>query len=236
MEYKVYNGMVSVKISKRDYEEAMFEKTLDPNMDETEKYFARMDYLHRRDEDVERALYDSPDARERREAFVASLYDAITTDQESYDKKGMEILEALHSNNAQALLVALCGWNAGSIAKRARIIPDDGYEYYDHDPSAKILVHWSDGRTATSKCRVDAKTNKLYGYNRKVFTANQEGATITGVEAEVIPCFTKQKYRFNCITKEERARDENYVSYWYSTDPEEDRMAEPVQIIDNPYR
>ena len=223
-------------ISKRSYQEAIYRKCLDPNMNEWEKLRAEREFFYRKDVDVIQALANRPDEEQRREAFLMSLYDAIATDDEIFDKRAVAVWEALRSNNAQELLVALCGWNAGSIAKRARIIPDDAYDFYDEDPGATILVYWSNGETTTSKCKVDAKTNKLYGYRRKVFTAPQHDATIKRVEVEVKPCFRKEKYTFDCITKEQRIEKRDYVSYWYSTNPNEDREAEPSIMIENPYK
>lgn len=223
-------------ISKRSYQEAIYRKCLDPNMSDMERFRAERDFFYRKDVDVINALTDRPDATQRGRAFLMSLYNAIETDDESFDKTAVAVLNALCSNNAQELLVALCGWNAGSIAKRARIIPDDAYDFYDEDPDATILVHWSNGETSTAKCKVDAKTNKLYGYRRKVFAAHQKNATITGVEVEVKPCFGKERYTYDCITKEQRIEKKDYVSYWYSTDPNEDRETEPSIMIDNPYK
>lgn len=223
-------------ISKRAYQEIMFRKCLDPNMDGGERLDAEEAFMYRKDADVERALVNRPDEVQRREAFLMSLYDAIETDDEYFEKRALDVWSALRSNNAQALLVALCGWNTCSIAKRARIIPDDGYSFYETDPGATVLVHWSNGETSTAKCKVDAATNKIYGYTRKVFTAFKDVATITGVEVEVKPCFSKEKYTFNCVTKEVREKEKDYVTYWYSTDPKEDRKGEPPIVIDNPYK
>jgi hypothetical protein len=222
-------------INKRTYQEILFRKSLDPNMDGWERLDAEEAFLYRKDSDVEQALINRPDEEQRREAFMMSLYDAIETDDEYFEKRALDVACALRSNNAQKLLVALCGWNSASIAKRAGIIPDDGYDFYKVDPGATILVHWSNGETSKAKCKVDVATNKLYGYTRRVFTAFQNEATVTGVEVEVKPCFTKSKYIFNCITKEERNEKKDLVSYWYSPDPREDRKGEPPIIIDNPY-
>ena len=223
-------------ISKREYQEAMFRNCLDPNMNEWDKHVEIMKFFYRKDEDVAVALIDRPDEEVRREAFLMSLYDAINTDDEIFDKRAIAVWKALESNNAQQLLIALCGWNSGSIAKRAGLIPDDGYDFFDEENSAVMHVHWSNGQTTTAKCTVDVASNKLYGYRRKVLSAYSGEAEITSVEVEVKPCFGKRKYFFNCITKEEREEQKDFVSYWYSTNPDEDRDPAPQLCVENPYK
>jgi hypothetical protein len=236
MKYYMYDGMVACKINKRSYEEELYRQGLNPDMDPLERALAIRKYLFRRDEDVLKAMVDRNDEESRREAFVRSIYNAITTDKESLDKKGMAIWNALASNNAEELLIALCGYGSTSLAKRAMIIPDDAEEFYNSETPATIIVYWSNGEISEGKCRIDAKTNKVYGYKRNVFSTYEGSATVRWVAVKVKTCFGRDSYLRWCITEDQRNQTGDYVSYWYSTDAESDQCPEPDEIIENPYR
>ena len=210
------------RISKRAYEERLFRRNLDPGLGEWKKEKLVWEFMHRRDEDTINAMhYERLDDEERQVAFVESLLNAIQTDTESLYKKGWDILEALQTNNAEHLLIALCGWGANSLAKRARIIPDDALAFYDCDEAARLIVKWSNGEQSTSKCTVNPMTFYVSEFRAAAFKKYAETAEITEVIVEVRPEFTKEKYYFRCITKEERDRTGDKLSYWYSLNPDD---------------
>jgi len=210
-------------ISKREYEEVLFERNLDPGLSEAEKRKQIWDFMHRRDEDTINAMgYGRLDEEERRLAFVESLLDAIQTDTEPLYKKARDILHALETNNAERLLIAVCGWGANSLAKRARIIPDDALTFYGYDEEARLIVRWSNGKQSTSKCTINSVSFYVSEFRAAVFKKYAENAEITEVVVQVQPEYTKEKNYFRCITKEDRDRTGDKLSYWYSLNPDDE--------------
>ena len=222
MRYTV-NECFGGHISKREYEDALFARNLDPSLGEEKKEKLVWEFLHRRDEDTINAMdYKRLDDEERRLAFVESLLDAIETDRESLYKKGRDILHALETNNAEHLLIALCGWGANSLAKRARIIPDDALTFYGYDEEARLIVRWSNGKQSTSKCTINSVSFYVSEFRASVFKKYAETAEITEVVVQVQPEYTKEKNYFRCITKEDRDRTGDKLSYWYSLNPDDE--------------
>ena len=232
----IVDDMFEGSINKRDYEDLCYRKSLDPNMDLAERYEAIHKFFLRPDLDVLASLHNRADGGSKCEAFVAALCNAIKTDTESWSKKCDAVASALASNNAQELLIALCGYGAGSLAKQAMVIPDDNEEFYRTGKQATLVVYWSNEKTSQTRCRIDVTCNKVYGYNREVFSEYADSAEILWVAVEVTPRIGKDHYLRWCITKEERERTNDHVSYWYSMDPKEDRTPEPKVYIDNPIR
>lgn len=231
----IVNDMFETSINKRDYEMACYRKSLDPNTDPIEREKAICEFMFRPDFDVITSLGNEADGESKCEAFVAALVKAIKTDIEPWHKKNAAIIKALKSNNAQELLIALCGYSANSLGKLAMVIPDDDEEFYDIGKQATLFVYWSNGETSQTKCRIDVASNKVYGYKRSVFTEYEGSAEIRWVAVEVKPYGGKERYLRWCITKEERERTNDCVTYWYSTDPDEAQRPEPAVWIDNPY-
>ena len=235
MKYLKYNGMVEARIDKRTYEEVCYAKSLDSNMNPIERQETIHQFMLRPDFDVITSLGNEADGESKCEAFVAALCNAIKTDEEPWRKKCTAIIKALASNNAQELLIALCGYSANSLGKLAMVIPDDDEEFYKIGKQATLVIYWSNGKTSQTKCRIDVASNKVYGYKREVLAEYEDSAEIRWVAVEVKPLFGKDHYLRLCITKEERERTSDCVSYWYSTDPEEDQDPMLAVYIDNPY-
>lgn len=224
------------EIDRRTYEEAMYNKSLDPAMDPVERYDLIRAFLFRKNEDTISALNDDrPDAEVRQHAFFECLYEAIMSDEEPFYKKGRAIYNALKSNNAEELLVAICGWNSDSLAKRAMLIPDDGRKFLDDETPATLIVLWSDGTESKEECFVDSMSNKVYGYSCDIFSAPCDTAEIVAVVVELQPDYTEEKQRRFCITKEERESRKDYISYWYSTNPDDAEEPEPSVWVECPY-
>ena len=229
-------GMFETSINKRDYEEVCYRKSLDPNMDPMERQEVIRQFMLRPDSDVVTSLRNRADGESKCEAFVAALCNAIKTDGEPWSEKCAAVASALASNNAQELLIALCGYGAGSLAKQAMIIPDDDAEFHKIGKKATLLVYWSNGETSQSTCHIDVASNKVYGYKRTVFSAYEDCASIRWVAVNVKPSFGKDHYLRWCISKEEREQLNDTVTYWYSRNPEEDQRAEPAIYIEDPFK
>ena len=52
---------------------------------------------------------------EKTAAFAQKILETIDTDDESYEDIGNSVIHALLNNNAEGLLIALCGWSADSL-------------------------------------------------------------------------------------------------------------------------
>jgi hypothetical protein len=235
MKYLMYNGMFEGSIDKRTYELVCYKKSLDPNMDPEERYKAVYQFMFRPDYDVIESLLNKVDGDAKCEAFVAALCNAIKTDEEPWDQKREAIIKALVNNNAQELLIALCGYGVTSLGKLAMLIPDDDTEFYERDMQATLLVYWNNGKMSQTRCRIDVATNKVYRYKSEVFEEYKDSAEISWVAVEVKPKTGKDRYLRWCITEEEREKTKDFVSYWYSTDPEEAQRAGAVMWVDNPF-
>ena len=52
---------------------------------------------------------------EKTAAFAQKILETIDTDDESYEDIGNSVIHALLNNDAEGLLIALCGWSAESL-------------------------------------------------------------------------------------------------------------------------
>ena len=52
---------------------------------------------------------------EKTAAFSQKILETIDTDDESYEDIGNSVIHALLKNDAEGLLIALCGWSAESL-------------------------------------------------------------------------------------------------------------------------
>lgn len=213
----IYNGMVEVIMSKKDKALKEFRESLDPNMDEMEKFFLIEEFKYKRDEDTIQAMcYDRVDGDERRLAFWETLLTAIQTDGEDWETKSNDIYWALQTNSAERLLIGLCGWGANSLAKLARIVPIEEADLISCDDSATLIVRWNDGKISTSECSINTFTFEVEEFEDEVFTSHAYDSEVEAVFVEVKLELSDSKYCFACITEEERERTSDEFSYWYS--------------------
>lgn len=226
-EPKIFQMFSRRPLSKKDKGNQRFYDSLDPDIDEIERKRLMLDFLYRRDGDVIEAMNcGRPDATMRQVAFCESLLNAIQTDEKSWSEKGVDVLKALDRNNAEALLIALCGWGANSLAMRAGLIPKTGdigdiaFDYYD-DLEGKLFVNWSNGKQTFSQCSVSWDL-ELVDFDSNIFTIYNNSAKIESVIVEVTPYYADECTCFNCISREERDRTNDEFSYWYRLDDEDE--------------
>ena len=235
MKYEMYGGMCWGTIDKRTYETNKFIKNLDPAMDEVERQQAIVKYMYRPDLDVIKAITDPNNGASNCEAFCKALCKAIETDTEPLEEKIPMIARAMARNDAQALLIALCGYGATSLGKIAMMIPDDGEEFYNTRVPATMIVGWSNGETSESKCYVDSVTNKVYGFKRSLLQELRNSTEVEWVGVKVKPLCGKEKYFRECISEEKRESTKDEVSFWYSVDPDDYNEPGPDVFVDSPY-
>ena len=157
------------------------------------------------------------DRDERLTAFYESIYDAIVTDQEDWCKKGLEISVALMENNATKLLIALCGWSALSLAKRA-LLMCGSVDYNYEDIEGKLMVEWSDGMRYSSPCVISCGTHEVYNFNPTIFErANTPTAQIVKRFVRFDPFETGNEYDLLCVSEEERKKDNDADIFWYAS-------------------
>ena len=162
---------------------------------------------------------DRPDADERVWAFYESIYDAITTDTESWKKKGYDIIQALLENNATSLLIALCGWGPASLAKRVQLMRGCA-QYQDLEVTGVLKVDWSDNVRMSSPCMIQREDHMVYDFDYSIFARDDvPSATIQNVFVRIKPFQDGNEYDFQCVSQAERdAADDNEI-FWYP--PEE---------------
>ena len=173
--------------------------------------------LHRSDDD------------ERRIAFYESIYDAITTDTEDWVSKGRDVMVALMKNNATALLIALCGWSADSLAQRVFMMRGCP-QYQDEEKEAVLKVDWSDGKRTSVPCIILHEDHRVCDFDRSVFSREDEPtATIERVFVRFKPLENGNEYDFCCVSEEERNRANDKDVFWY-TSAEEDETETEVEV------
>ena len=149
------------------------------------------------------------DSTERYEAFMECCLSEINSDDEPYRKKGRALAIALMRNNADEAVVALCGWSAKSIAKKAMLIRDDQKMFHTEPIDAEITVCYGDGESASSVCKVCPQTHEVHSFDESVFHYSEK--PITSVVVWLAP--VEDLYQFVCI--DATAMPENPAAFWY---------------------
>lgn len=165
-------------------------------------------------------MLSADDSESRTEAFVEALMSEVESDSEPWDKKGYFIAKALLNNDANALLVALCGWSAESLAKKAMVIRDDDKMFHDDPVSAEMLVDWDDGHRSASACMVDPTTHEVFDFSRSLFEC--EGHTIKQVYLMLDP--VDDVHEFICIQAEDAEAVTSKSAFWFKPEKHTDRM------------
>lgn len=162
------------------------------------------------------AQTDRPDADSRMAALVEAFHRAVQTD---CDCDGGEIVKALTSGNIEYLVTSLCGYGIHALAKMAMLERDVEYEHHDDAVKGKIIVRWTNGKSTTSKCSIDAGDHRVYAYAEKVMQNKwNDEAQIESVSIEVKPLQGGATYEFECVSKEEMKKTGGNTVYWYSPD------------------
>ena len=178
------------------------------------------DHKYRIDPEWLAKQWNREDHDDRLTAFYESIYDAITTDCEDWYNKGRDVFRALMSNNATALLIALCGWGPESLAQRALLTRGVG-QYSDEEVEAKIMVEWDDGNRYSTPCRICAEQHLVFDFNHNIFMQEDNPtAKIVKRFVRFSPFESGYEYDFLCVSKEERDRAKDEDIFWYDPDEE----------------
>lgn len=57
--------------------------------------------------------------KDKAKRFAETFFDQINTDEEPYDKIGYYMAKAIRTDSVEDLLVAICGWSAGTLVRLA---------------------------------------------------------------------------------------------------------------------
>lgn len=87
-------------------------------------------------------------------AFAETIKQEIASDEDTYESIGYNLLKALLTDDADDILVALCGWYIDTLLTKARIVPDTKVKFYDSPLDANIVSVDINGRLSFS---VEAK-------------------------------------------------------------------------------
>lgn len=145
----------------------------------------------------------------RMNAFIGVLMEEINSDDEPWDKKGRQIAKALCDNDAEGVMIAMCGWSPKSIALKAMLIRDTAHEFHDDDfIDSEIVVEWDNGDTTESECTVNPATHEVRDLNPEIM--RHDGAVIKCVTVAVGP----DGEGFLCIPESKSSLDKD--AFWYA--------------------
>lgn len=159
------------------------------------------------------------DMDERVVAFYESIHEAIVTDDEYWLNKGRDVIEALVNNDARAMLIALCGWSAESLAKRVFLLRGRP-QCQDEEIPGTLMVGWSDGKRTKTPCVIQHTEHLVCGFDYRVFARKDEPtAEIQNVFVRFMPLEDGNEYDFQCVSQAERdASKDNEIFWYYSKD------------------
>lgn len=155
-------------------------------------------------------MIDEQDYPARMETLVEIIRNEFENDDEPWSKKGRYIAKALESNDANQLLVALCGWTAESLAVQSFMLCDEREEFNNQDEQGCFIARWSDGVTTETNCTISAITHEVTGIENAL---HRENDCVSIVEAYVQFAPVSDWAEFNCIP--ECKRGDNKVCFWY---------------------
>lgn len=162
------------------------------------------------------------DCDDRITAFYESISNEISSDGEDWYVKGRDILIALLTNNATALLVALCGWGPDKLAQLA-LLKRSTSHFTTQTLDGKLIVEWDDGYRDATPCWIYSTKNLVYGFNHNIFIRDDNpNAHIVKTFVRFSLSHSGNEYDFLCVSKEERDRTEDEEIFWYDPDEEDE--------------
>ena len=150
------------------------------------------------------------DSEARMETLVEIIQHEIETDDENWARKGLNIAKALAKNDAAALLIALCGWSADSLAIKSFMLCDEKQEFDNGDEDGFFVAKWSDGEVTECNCKISPITHEVTGVEYALIRWNTE-AHIIDTRVHFAP--VSDWAEFSCIPEQERG--DNKVCFWY---------------------
>ena len=163
-------------------------------------------------------LMNREDSDDRIIAFYESIHNAFVTDGEDWDHKGRDVLIALLTNNATALLVALCGWGPDKLAQLA-FLKHSTSQFTVQTLEGKLIVEWSDGCRYSTPCMICSKQNLVFSFDQTVFAREDKSDTkIAKTWVRFSPLQNSNQYDFLCMSQTERDAVKDEDVFWYATE------------------
>lgn len=158
-------------------------------------------------------------------AFAETIKQEIASDEDTYESIGYNLLKALLTDNADDILVALCGWYVDTLLTKARIVPDTKVKFYDSPLYANIVSVDISGKEYLTPCKVNMQTFEVYDI-QTVFEGHDGIPYDAKIIEECIIFDDMEDYRFplkpkdevfgpNCYQNDEDFDYSEVVSYWY---------------------
>lgn len=150
------------------------------------------------------------DAEARANIFMSTLLEEIANDEETYQKKCRQLARALLGNDAEGVIIALCGWSPRSIAMKAMLIRDTEGEFHDDDfIDSTLIVKYVNGDTAEGECTVNPATHEVKDFNPELFDNKYSAVDSVSVElgndGECLLCYPENEVVFG------------EDAFWYAT-------------------
>ena len=196
-----------------------FFANLSPDLTDKERHDQYINYYYNTDYSDLTVLTQMPDADDRMCALVESFGYTFSEHKDYCPDVGMDFVSVLPSGNVELIMVMLCGMGIHSLAKQAMIMRDEEHRFHSSRKKACLVVSWTNRRTTTCDCLVDAATLRVYDYAEDVMQNPwNDGAVIDHIEVAVRPIEHGETYYFQCVSKDEVMPEFQDCSYWYSVD------------------
>lgn len=97
----------------------------------------------------------------KRTVFVEKFVSQIESDEETYAKKGAQLIKSLLSNDAKGVIMAMCGWSVKYLLKSSYLMPDTDNEYQLKSAKAHFCIDDGNDTVHAYNCTVDPRTFKV---------------------------------------------------------------------------
>ena len=151
-------------------------------------------------------------------AFAETIKQEIASDEDTYESIGYNLLKALLTDDADDILVALCGWYVDTLLTKARIVPDTKVEFYDSPLDANIVSVDISGKEYLTPFEVYDIQTAFEGYDGIPYDAEivEEYIIFDDMEDYRFPLKPKDEvFEPNCYQDDEEFDYSEVVSYWY---------------------
>ena len=156
-------------------------------------------------------ILNADNADEKCEHFAKSFFDSIETDDEPRSRCGRHMLKAILENSLDDFLIAVCGWSAESLMKKATILHDTDGMFHDKIEEATFISLWNGERDAVETgCKVNTETFEVFDIEKASENLAQlllDGAVLDGEYIEL------NGVRYPVIQKE-HLQDGDVTSFW----------------------
>lgn len=158
---------------------------------------------------IEQTL-SSDDVNERCEQFAEAFFESIDTDDEPRDRCGRYMLKAIAENSVDDLLIAICGWSAASLMKKANVMRDTDGMFHEKIEDATFVSIWNGERNEVkTDCKVNTETFEVFDIKEPPGTIRSMlvGKVLDGTYVEL--CGVRYP-----VTRKEHLPDGDITSFW----------------------